>query len=214
MEGNSSTVPAAAVPVSTKIPVPIIAPIPSAVSDQGPSDLRRRCSGRSASASSRSILFVARNCLPIVVSPPPAESRGPLSPPAPYRLAGPPGPFFFSLGLFEPRGSVRLGFGGCVLRAARFSLLRSALSLTFRVFIFVLYRANPATQHRKAADFRTGPQRKASRSLWKQYDLTELRSYSQPYSRAPSNYRCTRTEAALDPLQRSKAWNDLLGSVT
>jgi len=63
-------------------------------------------------------------------------------------LAGPPGPFFLSLGLFEPRGSVRLGFGGRFLRAARFNRLRSALSLMFRVFIIVLYRANPATQHR------------------------------------------------------------------
>jgi hypothetical protein len=39
------------------------------------------------------------------------------------------------LGLREPRGSVRFGLGACFLRAARFSFFRSALSLTFFVFI-------------------------------------------------------------------------------
>src|SRR5580765_7002407 len=37
MEGAWKYSPAAAVPVSTKIPEPMMAPIPSAVSDQGPS---------------------------------------------------------------------------------------------------------------------------------------------------------------------------------
>jgi hypothetical protein len=37
--------PAAAVPVRMKMPEPMMAPMPSAVSDQGPSDLLRRCSG-------------------------------------------------------------------------------------------------------------------------------------------------------------------------
>src|SRR5437667_4153720 len=58
MEPTSSTSPAAAVPVRTKIPVPMMAPIPKAVSDHGPSVLRRRCSGSSASASSLSMLLV------------------------------------------------------------------------------------------------------------------------------------------------------------
>jgi hypothetical protein len=46
-----------------------------------------------------------------------------------------PGPFFFTLGLREPRGSVRFGLGAAFLRAARFSFLRSSLSLMFFVFI-------------------------------------------------------------------------------
>ena len=47
--------PAAAVPVSTKIPEPMMAPMPSAVSDHGPSDLLSRCSGWSASEISLSM---------------------------------------------------------------------------------------------------------------------------------------------------------------
>ena len=48
------------------------------------------------------------------------------------------GPFFFIFGLREPRGSVRLGFGGRFDRASRFNFLRSALSAIFRVFISFL----------------------------------------------------------------------------
>jgi hypothetical protein len=48
------------------------------------------------------------------------------------------GPFFFTFGLREPRGSVRLAFGGRFVRASRFSFLRSALSATFRVFMTFL----------------------------------------------------------------------------
>src|SRR6266568_6744451 len=55
MDGASKCSPAAAVPVSTKIPEPMIAPIPRAVRDHGPRVLRRRCSGRSASEISLSM---------------------------------------------------------------------------------------------------------------------------------------------------------------
>src|SRR5438045_6759873 len=63
MEGASKCSPAAAVPVRTKIPEPIIAPIPSAVSDHGPRLFFRRCSGLSASAISLSIDLQQRSWL-------------------------------------------------------------------------------------------------------------------------------------------------------
>src|SRR6202522_1896585 len=47
--------PAAAVPVSIKMPEPMMAPIPSAVSDQGPNDLLSRFSGFSESEISLSM---------------------------------------------------------------------------------------------------------------------------------------------------------------
>jgi hypothetical protein len=47
------------------------------------------------------------------------------------RRGATPGPFFFTLGLREPRGSVRFGLGAAFLRAARFSFLRSSLSVIF-----------------------------------------------------------------------------------
>ena len=52
-----------------------------------------------------------------------------------YRRGGAPGPLFLTLGLREPRGSVRFGLGGRFLRAFRFNFLRSTLSLMFFVFI-------------------------------------------------------------------------------
>jgi hypothetical protein len=55
-----------------------------------------------------------------------------------YRRGGAPGPLFLTLGLREPRGSVRFGLGGRFLRATRFSFLRSALSFIFLVFINML----------------------------------------------------------------------------
>ena len=54
-----------------------------------------------------------------------------------YRRGGAPGPLFLTLGLREPRGTVCFGLGGRLLRAARFSFLRSALSLIFLVSISV-----------------------------------------------------------------------------
>ena len=62
---------------------------------------------------------------------------------ASYFLRGAtPGPFFFTLGLREPRGSVRFGLTTCFFRAARFSFLRSALSVIFLVFIIWLIAGN------------------------------------------------------------------------
>src|ERR1035437_3825543 len=54
-EGAWKYSPAAAVPVRTKIPEPIMAPMPSAVSDHGPSVLLSRCSGFSDSEISLSM---------------------------------------------------------------------------------------------------------------------------------------------------------------
>src|SRR5260370_42113880 len=56
-----STVPAAAVPVSVKMPETITAPTPSAVRLDGPSDFLRRCSGSSDAAISASILLVRKS---------------------------------------------------------------------------------------------------------------------------------------------------------
>src|SRR5208282_6045664 len=55
MEGAWKYSPAAAVPVSMKIPEPMMAPMPSAVSDHGPSVLLSRCSGFSDSEISLSM---------------------------------------------------------------------------------------------------------------------------------------------------------------
>ncbi len=55
MEGAWKYSPAAAVPVRMKIPEPMIAPMPSAVSDQGPRVFCSRCPGASDSAISLSI---------------------------------------------------------------------------------------------------------------------------------------------------------------
>src|SRR3984957_20374480 len=55
--------PAAAVPVRIKMPDPIMAPMPSAVSDQGPSDLLSRFSGFSESEISLSIDLQQKTCL-------------------------------------------------------------------------------------------------------------------------------------------------------
>src|SRR5713226_4420175 len=62
MEGAWKYSPAAAVPVKTKIPEPMIAPMPRAVSDQGPRVFFSRCSGASASASSLSMLLTLKSC--------------------------------------------------------------------------------------------------------------------------------------------------------
>jgi hypothetical protein len=60
--------PAAAVPVRTKIPEPMIAPIPRAVRDHGPSDFGRRWPGRSESEISLSMDFLAKSWLDRKVS--------------------------------------------------------------------------------------------------------------------------------------------------
>src|SRR5690242_9142866 len=55
MEGASKCSPAAAVPVRTNIPEPMMAPMPSAVSDHGPRVFLSRCPGSSASEISLSM---------------------------------------------------------------------------------------------------------------------------------------------------------------
>ena len=63
MEGTWEYSPAAAVPVRTNIPEPMMAPIPSAVSDHGPNDLGSLWPGRSESAISLSMDFLAKSWL-------------------------------------------------------------------------------------------------------------------------------------------------------
>jgi hypothetical protein len=63
MEDVSNFWPAMAVPITVKIPDPITAPMPSAVSDQGPSVFFSRCSGSSEFAMSLSIDFLAKSWL-------------------------------------------------------------------------------------------------------------------------------------------------------
>src|SRR5271166_4213094 len=62
-DGTWKYSPAAAVPVRTKIPEPIMAPMPSAVSDHGPSDLLSRFSGFSDSEINLSIDLQQRSWL-------------------------------------------------------------------------------------------------------------------------------------------------------
>jgi hypothetical protein len=61
--------PAMAVPTTVKIPDPITAPMPNAVSDQGPSVFLRQCSGSSESLISLSIDLVATSCFRSVSAP-------------------------------------------------------------------------------------------------------------------------------------------------
>src|ERR1700686_1082583 len=60
---NWRVCPAAAVPVSVKMPEPITAPTPKAVRVQGPSVLRRRLSGSSEALIRASMLLVRNNWL-------------------------------------------------------------------------------------------------------------------------------------------------------
>ncbi len=69
MEEVSNFSPAMAVPTTVKIPEPITAPMPSAVSDQGPSVFLRQCSGSSESLISLSIDLVANSCFRSVSAP-------------------------------------------------------------------------------------------------------------------------------------------------
>jgi hypothetical protein len=52
-----------ATPITVKMPEPMTAPMPKAVSETGPSVLRRARSGRSESAISLSMDLVAKICL-------------------------------------------------------------------------------------------------------------------------------------------------------
>src|SRR6185312_1841505 len=63
MDEVSNFCPAMAVPMTVKIPEPMTAPMPSAVSDHGPSVFFSRCSGSSEFAMSLSIDFLAKSWL-------------------------------------------------------------------------------------------------------------------------------------------------------
>lgn len=63
-----SGLPPMAVPMTVKMPLPITAPMPSAVSETGPSDFFSAVSGRSDSSMSLSMDFVAKICRGRVVS--------------------------------------------------------------------------------------------------------------------------------------------------
>src|SRR5579884_1637118 len=122
------------------MPAPTIAPMPRAVSDQGPRLLRSRCSGSSAEASSLSMLLVRKSACAILMPPQVMNGkRDPYSQAARglHQRDEVPGPFFLTLGLWEPRGSVLLGLGGRFFRASRFNFFRSALSVIFLVSIIV-----------------------------------------------------------------------------
>jgi hypothetical protein len=69
MEEVSNFCPAMAVPMTVKIPDPMTAPMPSAVSDQGPSVFLSRCSGSSDSEMSLSIDLHAKICFARTVLP-------------------------------------------------------------------------------------------------------------------------------------------------
>jgi len=60
MDEVSNFCPAMAVPITVKIPDPMTAPMPSAVSDQGPSVFFSRCSGSSDSEISLSMDLQAK----------------------------------------------------------------------------------------------------------------------------------------------------------
>jgi hypothetical protein len=61
--------PPMAVPMTVKMPDPITAPIPRAVSETGPSVFRREFSGRSDSEMSLSMDFVAKICRDSLLAP-------------------------------------------------------------------------------------------------------------------------------------------------
>src|SRR5580698_1209703 len=68
-EACAAGLPPIATPMTVKIPEPITAPIPSAVSDTGPSVFFNACSGRSDSEISLSIDLVRKICLASALAP-------------------------------------------------------------------------------------------------------------------------------------------------
>ncbi len=69
MEEVSKPCPAIAVPMTVKMPEPMTAPIPSAVSDSGPRVFFRLCAGSSESRISLSIDLVAKICFDRTLAP-------------------------------------------------------------------------------------------------------------------------------------------------
>src|SRR6267154_2456815 len=154
MEEVSNFCPAIAVPMTVKIPEPMTAPIPSAVSETGPSVFFRRRSGCSESDISLSIDLQQKSwfsevrmvgsgdgggCDKRVDSPGVLALRGVAPPLSPFLATGwarcayrfaCPRANFFTFCFFDPRAYSR-GLSGCsvlrFLRAARLDFLRSSL---------------------------------------------------------------------------------------
>src|SRR5207248_2642849 len=122
MEELSKCWPAMAVPITVKIPAPITAPMPSAVSDHGPRVFRSLVSGRSESDMSLSMDFLANNWFGSDVL-------------RDYRFAV-PRTIFLTFCFFEPRRYSRGFLGACFLRAARLAFLRSS-RLSFLVLAMI-----------------------------------------------------------------------------
>src|SRR5690349_14005568 len=160
MEGAAKCSPAAAVPVNTKIPDPMMAPIPSAVKDHGPRVLRRRFSGRSDSEISLSIDLQQRSWFDEPPGGPastggcvvvggcaksaslfPGNRSGHRIYPCPgsksYRFAWPRASFF-TLRFCEPRGYSRAFNGFSVLRFLREARLDFFRSSLLSVFVFAM----------------------------------------------------------------------------
>src|SRR5881296_3041537 len=85
--------------------------------------------------------------------------------------AGAPARFFLTLGLREPRGSVRLGLGGRFFRASRFNFLRSALSSIFLVFI--------VKGPQESAENAPGPARRAQLAGSSERPVARLQTFSR-----------------------------------
>src|SRR5215471_1717455 len=152
------------------MPEPMMAPMPSAVSDQGPSVFLRRWPGSSASAISLSIDLQANNWLPgpgetsdctvgvcakqalLQIQRRSENTRAWIF----YRLACPRASFL-TLRFCEPRAYSR-GFRGFsalrFLREARFDFLRSSLLrfLVLAMIPFLLRRHSLRTVHPKGRD--------------------------------------------------------------
>ena len=76
MDEVSNFWPAIAVPITVKMPDPITAPMPKAVSDHGPSVFLSRCSGSSDSEISLSMDLHAKSWFARSMLPHPTTSKG------------------------------------------------------------------------------------------------------------------------------------------
>ena len=118
------------------MPEPITAPMPSAIRLQTPSDFFSRLSGLFGSRDQSIDALGAKE----LAHPVGSRSRQPdTANELRYRFLW-PFVIFFTLFFMEPRATpdARLALGAAFLREARFSFLRSALSVMFFVFILFL----------------------------------------------------------------------------
>src|ERR1700723_1121472 len=164
-EDKDAGLPPIATPMTVKIPDPITAPMPSAVKETGPSVFFNAHSGRSDSEISLSIDFVAKICLASALAPAYRRIGAgrfycilqfrmlyelPLSrvvfcsifcrlrlSRVAYRLLW-PREAFLTFALLSPRAPVRGALGAAALRAARFTFLRSCVSVMLFVFAIKL----------------------------------------------------------------------------